>query len=143
MAAQQAREPAELGLDDAQIAEERCRTLAPLGRDEGIGWQELNLIVNDIMDNYIAGQYVGGVVDTRLASGLERAAERLMEAKALPLKASTPHELMRGLEVHNLIDLGLFMAAAYCSPALTEGTDQWVLGSWGENGYRFRTQSKR
>ena len=71
------------------------------GRDEGPDWQEANTLLQQLMWDY------AGLVrsETMLNAGL-RALKRLRQKAYTSMVAQNPHELIRALEVLNLIDLG-------------------------------------
>lgn len=140
-AASSAQETPEPTLDASELSKEKDRVFEPLQRDEGISWQEMNRIVNDIMDNYVAGHYVSVAMETQNDHALGIAVSRLIELREQPPIAKTTHELMRTLEVLNLMDLGEFMAAAYQEPRLADETC-WFLGTRSDTDFHFRQNPK-
>jgi succinate dehydrogenase/fumarate reductase flavoprotein subunit len=109
-------------VDEKQIEDERRRVLTPLEVEDGATWQELNLALNSLMTDY--GDYVGGLSlgldDVRSNQGLESLLSRLQELGRAPIKAKGPHELMRCLEVLNLIDAGDLLVKAALDPRIYE-----------------------
>jgi succinate dehydrogenase/fumarate reductase flavoprotein subunit len=89
--------------DKAQVEAERDRVFAPLKRDlnSSYSWKELNHAISKTMQNYC-----GGVKEQLLLeTGLE--VLRDYEINVLPLTAAAnPHELMRLLEVHDILTVG-------------------------------------
>lgn len=84
----------------ARIEEEKNRLYAPLLREEGMDWRELNMAVSKAMQNYC-----GGVKnDMLLRQGLELLEEYEKERVPL-LKCRNPHELMRAHEVMDILDV--------------------------------------
>jgi succinate dehydrogenase/fumarate reductase flavoprotein subunit len=79
-----------------------------LGRKKGPGWKEANLALQQIMQDY-AGPIRS---ETLLAAGLSHI-RRLKEKVGTAMVAQDGHELVRGLELMNLVDLAelLFLAA--------------------------------
>lgn len=101
-------------VDETQVQEERRRVLALLEVSEGVTWPELNLALNGLMNDYqgyVAGLSLG-FNDVRSTIGLESVLRRLRELRNQPLQAKDPHELMRCLEVLNLIDVGELLVEA-------------------------------
>lgn len=83
-----------------RIEEEKRRLYAPLLREEGMDWRELNMAVSKAMQNYC-----GGVKnDMLLRQGLELLEEYEKEQVPL-LKCRNPHELMRAHEVMDILDV--------------------------------------
>jgi succinate dehydrogenase/fumarate reductase flavoprotein subunit len=76
-------------------------------RETGAPWQEVNIALQQIMTDY------AGLVrsETLLRAGLNHL-RRLKEKAPVLLMAKNPHELMHGLEVLNLIDLGEILLVA-------------------------------
>jgi succinate dehydrogenase/fumarate reductase flavoprotein subunit len=85
-------------IDQRQIADERRRAYAPAGRESGVDWRELNTAVTRIMQNYC------GVLKSEelLGTGLKMLAD-LHKREAARLSARNPHELVRALEVLNIM----------------------------------------
>ena len=67
-----------------------------LDRKEGFYWKEVEIYVQNLMDFYCGA--------IRSESLLQRGIERLEYAKSAPLKAETPHEMGRALDVKSIID---------------------------------------
>ncbi|MCP4709144.1 MAG: FAD-binding protein [Planctomycetes bacterium] len=97
-AADYARQAAEPGINDQQVEAERKRVYGPLEINEGMGWKELNASIGRVMQHYC------GEVKSEefLSLGLERLKE-LMQDAAEKLSAHNPHELMRAIEVLNVL----------------------------------------
>jgi succinate dehydrogenase/fumarate reductase flavoprotein subunit len=97
-------------IDGAQSEIDRGKSLLEevLGREGGIGWQEANIALQQVMLDYC------GLVrsDSILQAGLDHL-HRLKKKVREGIMAGNQHELMRALEVLNLYDLGeLVMTAA-------------------------------
>lgn len=95
--------------DEDQIGRERRRIYAPLDADplEGVSWKELNEAVSKAMQNYCGEQKR----DELLQSGVELLAryEREIVPKAY---AANPHELMRLLEVFDILTVAQLILQA-------------------------------
>ncbi len=128
-------------LDDGQIAQESARVLAPLEREEGLGWEEVNNTLVGIMEDYVAGGAVGGVSPTRSQNALEAAVDRIRELGELPLLARDPHELMRSMEVTNLIDQAEVLVRGCQVPELDDSR-YWLLGALVDGEMEFRQERK-
>jgi len=81
-----------------QAEGEKARVYAPLGRQDGIEWKELNAAICRVMQNY-CGQYKN---EELLRIGLIWLAE-LERDEAPKVVADNPHKLMRTLEVFNIL----------------------------------------
>lgn len=86
--------------DSGDIEAEKKRLYAPLFREDGMDWRELNMAISKAMQNYC-----GGVKnDMLLEQGLELLEE--YEREYVPqLKCRNPHELMRAHEVLDILDV--------------------------------------
>lgn len=85
-------------VNNYQVANERNRVFSPKNRHNGIGWKELNMSIARIMKNYC-----GEIKSEELLNmGLQRLMD-IAENLAPQLFARTPHELMRSLEVLNIL----------------------------------------
>ncbi len=83
-----------------QVADEVARLYAPMEREDGTGWKELNMAISKAMQNYC-----GGVkCDALLQEGL-RLLQSYREEIVPQLYASNPHELMRTHEVLDILDV--------------------------------------
>lgn len=115
-------------VDERQIEDERRRVLAPLEVEDGVTWQELNVALNSLMTDY--RDYVGGLSlglnDVRSKHGLESLLSRLKELRRESIHAKDPHELMRCLEVLDLIDVGELLAKASLDPRIYE-KGKWFM----------------
>jgi len=78
-----------------------------LGRQTGVGWQEANIALQQIMQDY------AGTVRTEslLKAGLSHV-QRLKKKVHTTISAKNQHELMHCLEVLNLLDIGELVFAA-------------------------------
>ena len=84
--------------DERQIADERNRVYAQVSRTGGTDWRELNTAVTLIMQNY-CGAFKS---EELLSTGLRMLAD-LRNREGAQLAARNPHELVRGLEVLNIL----------------------------------------
>ncbi len=84
-----------------QVDEAKARLEAMRNRGEGPGWKEANILLQQIM-----WDFTGEVRSETLLNAGEAAIRRLKKKARDTMTAGNPHELMRALEVLNLIDLG-------------------------------------
>ncbi len=97
MAAQRAREhKAFLPAGDEAMKGRKELCGAILGRSEGFHWKEVEIYIQNLMDFYCG--------DIRGEGMLKRGLERLEYARQAPLKAETPHELARCMDVLSIMD---------------------------------------
>jgi len=83
-----------------QVQAERKRIRAPLGRKEGVDPLELEDYIRKVMQHYVQIY--------KMEPKLKRAVELMsvVQEKFVPaLAASNPHELMRTIEVQNIVDI--------------------------------------
>lgn len=85
-------------IDEQQITDERKRIYAPLENRSGGDWRQLNTAVTKIMQNY-CGAFKS---EELLSTGLKMLAD-LREHEGAKLAVRNPHELMRSLEVLNIM----------------------------------------
>jgi succinate dehydrogenase/fumarate reductase flavoprotein subunit len=85
-------------IDEKQINNERGRIYAPIWRKNGADWRGLNTAVTRIMQNY-CGAFKS---EELLIAGLKMLSD-LREREAANLAVRNPHELMRALEVLNIM----------------------------------------
>ena len=94
---------------EPQIQSELARVLAPLSGDpaEGVSWKELNEAISKAMQNYCAEQKR----DELLLSGVELL--KRYEQEVVPrCYAANPHELMRLLEVFDILTVSQLILQA-------------------------------
>lgn len=85
-------------VDILQVAQEKGRVFAPLKRNNGVGWKELNMTIAKTMKNYC-----GEIKSEELLNiGLQRLID-IEENLGPQLFANNPHQLMRSLEVLNIL----------------------------------------
>lgn len=85
-------------LDARQIVLEKTRVYAPLHRPDGLTWKALNSAITRLMQHHC-----GAVKnDILLQAGLKQL-QNLKHNEAAQLTARNPHELMRSLEVLNIL----------------------------------------
>ena len=97
-AAAYAKTASESVIDPFQVEKERTRVYAPIKRSPGISWKDLNSGIARTMQNY-CGEPKS---DEWLNLGLITLQE-LADNEAHQLYARNPHELMRSLEVLNIL----------------------------------------
>ena len=92
-----------------QVETERCRVLAPLSNDstQGVSWKELNHAISKTMQNYCAEVRC----DELLNSGIEQL-NRYQDEVVPAAYASNPHELMRLLEVFDILTVAQIILQA-------------------------------
>ena len=142
IAAKEALATVELEPNKEQIEAERRRVLAPLRANDGASWFDVNVELNNIMEDY--KRYVNGVSlpptkDAISQNGLRSLLDRLDKLRHQPMKASDPHELLRGMEVLNMIDDGEALVMAALDPRLFEA-GRWFLGKRVNGAIEFRSQ---
>lgn len=93
-----ARKIQNVSIDEKQAAEERERIYAFLGRKSGMDWQQVNTAVTKIMRNY-CGAFKN---EELLSCGLKMLRD-LRQREAEKLTVRNPHELIRALEVINIM----------------------------------------
>src|SRR5690606_9336102 len=108
-------------LDREQIARERDRVLLPLKRNDGIPPGQMEYKLRRMVNDYLTPPKV----TRKMEIGLQRFAE-IREDLPL-LVARDPHELMRALEVHAILDCAEMAARA----SLFREESRWGL-------YHFR-----
>lgn len=87
-------------VDPADVARERERLYAPMLREDGVSWKELNMAIAKAMQNYCGGVKCKDL----LLEGLDLLASYRREIVPL-LYAHNPHELMRTHEVLDILDV--------------------------------------
>ncbi|MDR0689967.1 MAG: FAD-dependent oxidoreductase [Spirochaetaceae bacterium] len=86
--------------DRGDVRAEKDRLYAPMGRDRGMNWRELNLAVSKAMQNYCGGVKCRSL----LLEGLDLL--NAYEREYVPqIACSNPHELMRTHEVFDILDV--------------------------------------
>ena len=97
-AAAYAKKKANMELDPHQVRAEKQRILSIVKRSKGLGWKELNMLISRIMQNHC-----GEIKDEgTLKIGLN-ALTVLEKNDASQMVARNPHELIRSLEVLNIL----------------------------------------
>jgi len=100
------------GIDRAQyskdqVAMEKARVYAPMQRDEGIDWKELNAGIARVMQMFCS-EYK---TEKLLSMGLD-ALKEIEEVHVPRLYALDPHKLMRGIEDLSLLTQGRIILEA-------------------------------
>lgn len=85
-------------IDSLQVEAERERVYSPVRRSEGIGWKELNMRTSRIMQNYC-----GEIKSEELLNTGLKLLNEIKENEASKLYAQNPHDLIRSLEVLNIL----------------------------------------
>jgi len=114
-------------VDPDQVKAEEERVLQPISEAEGFTWQEVNIELNQIMEEYkkyVVGFNPPGGRNKMSTTGFNNCLDQLAKLKEAKMKAKNPHELVRCNEVMNLIDVGTLMVRA----AFEE--DQFKRGNW-------------
>ena len=139
-AAEFAKEQANYEADSEQVNAEEERVLQPINEAEGFTWQEVNIELNQIMEEYkkyVAGFNPPGKKDKMSFTGLQNCLDMLAKLKEAKMKAKDPHELVRCNEVMNLIDVGTLMVkAAFEEDQFKRGI--WFLGKMDKGEAQFR-----
>ena len=97
-AAVYAQKTADPEIERKQIAAEKQRVYAPLKLHRGISWKELNAAAVKLMQHYC-----GGIKSRELLHIGLNLLQGLQEKDAPQLMARNPHELVRSLEVLNIL----------------------------------------
>jgi len=85
-------------LDAQQVSDEHTRLLSPIRKTKGLGWIELNIAITKIMQIHCGAEKN----EKLLESGLHML-NNLKKHTIPKVKASNPHELVRTLEVINIL----------------------------------------
>ncbi len=85
-------------IDENQVQRERKSTYAPAKREKGIAWKDLNVSITKIMQ-----EYCGAVKSDELLTQGLNVLQDLREGEGASVFARNPHELMRSLEVLNIL----------------------------------------
>lgn len=109
-------------VDQAQIENERERIFAPLAREDGISPTQIEYKLRRMVNDYLQPPKV----TAKMEIGLKRFAE--IRADLDQMKARNPHELMRAMEVHAILDCAELAAKA----SLYRTESRWGL-------YHYRT----
>jgi succinate dehydrogenase/fumarate reductase flavoprotein subunit len=100
-AAEYALKAGEPVLERDQVDAEKERVYAPVKRNEGIDWKELEAGIARVMQDYC-----GPVKNDQLLDLGMKWLEEIKEQEAMQLSAGNPHELTRALEVLSILTLG-------------------------------------
>jgi len=92
---------AEPVIDRSQVESEKTRVYAPVRRENGIDWKELEAGIARVMQDYC-----GPVKNEQLLNLGLKWLDEIKEGEAAELYARNPHELMRSLEVLNVLTVG-------------------------------------
>lgn len=109
-------------VDQEQIENERERIFAPLAREDGIAPTQIEYKLRRMVNDYLQPPKV----TAKMEIGLKRFAE--IRADLDRMKARNPHELMRAMEVHAILDCAELAAKA----SLYRTESRWGL-------YHYRT----
>ncbi|PWC40363.1 fumarate reductase/succinate dehydrogenase flavoprotein subunit [Azospirillum sp. TSO22-1] len=108
---------AHAAIDQDQVEAERKRLFAPLGREEGFTPAQVEYKLRRMVNDYLQPPKV----TAKMEIGLRRFAEIREDLERI--KATSPHELMRAIEVHAILDCAEL--AAHASLYRTES--RWGL----------------
>lgn len=97
-AAEYAARVREPRIDPDQVRRERTRVYALVERSAGIDWKELECGIAQVMQNYCGDTKTEELMNIGL-----RSLREIKEAEAATLCARNPHELMRALEVLDIL----------------------------------------
>jgi succinate dehydrogenase/fumarate reductase flavoprotein subunit len=97
-AAEYAVGASESAVDQGQVEAEKRRVYAPVQREGGVGWKELNAGIVRVMQHYCSDLKTKELMELGLLS-----LEEIKEGEASDAFALNPHELMRTLEVLNIL----------------------------------------
>jgi succinate dehydrogenase/fumarate reductase flavoprotein subunit len=97
-AAEYAKKAPEPRIDENQVENERKRVYASINRTEGIDWKELNTGISGIMR-----VYCGDCINEEMLNVALTWIKEIKEKEAQELVARNPHELMRNLEVLDIL----------------------------------------
>ncbi len=107
-AALHARERAAPAVDGAQLAREKARAYAPLAQgSDGPDWKELNAGIARVMQNYCSEPK-----NAELLTLAQTWLQDLEVNEAPRVGAANPHQLMRVLEVHDILTCARMIVAA-------------------------------
>jgi succinate dehydrogenase/fumarate reductase flavoprotein subunit len=84
--------------DDDQIEGERNRVLSLVGEFDGVSWKDMNSSIAEIMQ-----RHCGAIKNAELLNSGLAALNELVEEQVPKLKAGNPHELIRTIEVINVL----------------------------------------
>ena len=97
-AAEYASKAPEPVIKQQQVLDEKERVYAPVKREKGIGWKELNMYISRTMQNYCGERKNRDILNLGLSQF------RDLKENIIPqLVAGNPHELIRSLEVLNIL----------------------------------------
>ena len=97
-AAEYAIQTSQSNIKNQQVEFERRRVKSLTNKNEGIGWKEFNLAITRIMQNYCGENKSRELLNIGL-----KLLENLETKEAPKLYARNPHELIRSLEVINIL----------------------------------------
>ncbi len=97
-AAEYAKESVESPIEAEQVENERKRVYAPLKRGGGIGWEEMNMRLTRLMQHYC-----GEIKSEELLTIGLNLLKDIQNNEVPQLSAQNPHELVRALEVLNIL----------------------------------------
>lgn len=100
-AAEYAATASESVIDREQVDREKARVYAPAKRSNGMDWKELESGIAKVMQDYC-----GDIKTEELMNIGLRSLNEISQAEATTLFARNPHELMRALEVLDILTCG-------------------------------------
>jgi len=105
IAAEEAQKRGHAEINTKHLVVKECmeKYAAILQRQDGATWEELNVAIQQIMEDYVSVNSVRS--ESKMTAGLKYLYDLERQAKKY-LKASNAHELMRALECLDLFDMG-------------------------------------
>ncbi len=97
-AAKYVKKISEVPIDSHQVEVEKRRILYLINKEDGIGWKEFNMHITRIMQNYC-----GEIKSEELLKIGLKLLKQMEQNEAPMLHARNPHELLRTLEVLNIL----------------------------------------
>lgn len=94
-------------VDDERVQAERVRVLAPLEREQGLWPLELENMVRKVVTDYVGFEKLGAKLEKCI-----QMLDGIQEGYVPALAASDPHELMRALELQDILTVGRIHAQA-------------------------------
>ena len=106
-------------VEQKQVEQEKARVLAPAKRAEGIDWKEMAAGIAKVMQDYCGDTKTGELMKIGAI-----ALEEIEQAEACQLSARNPHELMRALEVLDILTVSEMIVQA-CQAR--KASNSWIF----------------
>jgi succinate dehydrogenase/fumarate reductase flavoprotein subunit len=94
-------------ISEEQVSREKTRVYRPIEQEDGIDWKELESGIAKAMQDYCGDTKTGELLRIGLITLRE-----IEEAEATTVTARNPHELMRALEVQDILTCGQIVTQA-------------------------------